>query len=78
MLRSITFSIDVDEPDLSPRRIMFEIYDGEQWSDPAYATVTIEPINDHPPEIDLAPQGEVRRYCYLSLSNSHNVQQGQD
>lgn len=63
MLRSITFSIGVDEPDLSPRRIMFEIYDGEQWSDPAYATVTIEPINDHPPEIDLTPQGAVRRYC---------------
>ena len=59
MLRSITFSIDVDEPDLTERRIMFEIYDGEQWSDRAYATVTIQPVNDNAPNIDLTPGGEV-------------------
>lgn len=27
------------------------------WSQPAYVTVTIEPINDNPPELTLVPRG---------------------
>ena len=37
---------------------MFEIYDGNMWSAPAYVTVTIEAVNDNPPEIVLVPAGE--------------------
>ena len=37
---------------------MFEIYDGVMWSAPAYVTVSIEPVNDNPPEIALVPAGE--------------------
>jgi len=58
MLRSITFDIETDEPDLSPRRIMFRIFDGIQWSEPAYVTITIEAINDHAPIVELTPRNE--------------------
>ena len=60
MLRSVVFSISANEPDLSERRIMFEIYDGQMWSEPAFATVTIHPINDNTPQIDVSSSGEVR------------------
>lgn len=60
MLRSITFSISsVEEPDLRERRIMFKIFDGQHWSDPAFATVTIEPVNDNQPSIQLTAEEEV-------------------
>lgn len=38
-------------------RIMFRIFDGKFWSAPAYVTVTIEGINDKPPELSLVPLG---------------------
>ena len=38
---------------------MFKIFDGLFWSDPAYVTVTIAPINDNPPELSLVPAGVV-------------------
>ena len=60
MLRSITFSISsVEEPDLRERRIMFRIFDGVHWSEPALATVTIQPVNDNQPNIQLTPEEEV-------------------
>ena len=34
---------------------MFEIDDGQQWSHPAYVTVTIEPVNDNSPFIVVTP-----------------------
>lgn len=64
MLRSVVFSINANEPDLSDRRIMFEIYDGRMWSEPAFATVTIIPINDNMPEIALTSVGEVRKFSF--------------
>lgn len=36
---------------------MFKIFDGVWWSDPAYVIVSIEPINDNAPAIDLVPAG---------------------
>lgn len=60
MLRSVVFSISANEPDLSDRRIMFEIYDGQMWSEPAFATVTIQPVNDNMPQIEVTSSGEVR------------------
>ena len=36
---------------------MFRIFDGLFWSEPAYVTVTIEPINDHVPQLSLTPLG---------------------
>ena len=63
MFRSIRFSVDhshgEEELDLQDRRIMFEISDGRQWSAPAFATITIVPINDNTPDIILVPRGEV-------------------
>ena len=63
MLRSIRFSVEHSsverELDLRDRRIMFEIFDGQRWSAPAFATVTIFPINDNRPHITLTPSGEV-------------------
>ena len=59
MLRSVVFSISANEPDLADRRIMFEIYDGQMWSEPAFATVTIRPINDNTPQIEVTSSGEV-------------------
>ena len=38
-------------------RIMFKIFDGMFWSDPAYVTVSIRPINDNAPELSLMPLG---------------------
>ena len=67
MLRSVRFSIDLSnatverEPDLTQRHIMFEIYDGQHWSEPAFATVTIEPVNDNEPHIQLTAFGDVRK-----------------
>lgn len=64
MLRSITFSIEhshgATELDLRERQIKFEIFDGLHWSAPAFATVTIVPVNDNHPTITLTPSGEVR------------------
>ncbi len=37
---------------------MFKIFDGLFWSEPAYVTVTIEPVNDHSPELTLTPLGD--------------------
>ena len=81
MLRSIRFSVGhstVDqELDLRERRIMFEISDGEQWSAPAFATITIVPVNDNHPTISLTPFGEVRvqlladGFCEFGLRWSH-------
>ena len=63
MLRSITFYVNhsavEEEPDSQDRQIMFEISDGSQWSAPAFATVTIVPINDNHPNIVLTPHREV-------------------
>lgn len=39
-------------------RIMFEIFDGNMWSAPAYVTVSIVPINDNAPLVVLDPAGE--------------------
>ena len=39
-------------------RVMFEIYDGRQWSHPATVTVTVEPVNDNPPIFDVTGRGE--------------------
>lgn len=39
-------------------RIMFRIFDGMFWSLPAYVTITIEPVNDNPPDLNLVPRGE--------------------
>lgn len=36
---------------------MFRIFDGMFWSAPAYVTVSIQPLNDHRPELDLVPLG---------------------
>lgn len=36
---------------------MFRIFDGLFWSHPAYVTVTIQPVNDHAPELSLVPLG---------------------
>lgn len=36
---------------------MFKIFDGLYWSDPAYVTVTIQPVNDNAPELSLVPRG---------------------
>ena len=36
---------------------MFKIFDGMFWSEPAYVTVTVQPINDNPPELSLVPRG---------------------
>ncbi len=74
MLRSITFDIEADEPDLQSRRygstlvptsayndfscrVMFEIYDGDQWSHPATVTVTVEPVNDQVPQLTVSTRG---------------------
>lgn len=38
-------------------RILFKIFDGLFWSDPAYVTVSIQPVNDNPPELSLVPVG---------------------
>ena len=71
MLRSVRFSIDLStaaverEPDLTQRRIMFEIYDGEHWSEPAFATITIQPVNDNEPQIQLTALGDVRNHAWL-------------
>ena len=32
---------------------MFRIFDGMFWSQPAYVTVAIEPVNDQPPQLNL-------------------------
>ena len=37
---------------------MFEIFDGNMWSAPAYVTVSILPVNDNPPKVELVPAGE--------------------
>ena len=37
---------------------MFQIYDGVDWSYPAYVTVTIEPVNDNAPAVDLVPANQ--------------------
>lgn len=37
---------------------MFKIFDGIFWSQPAYVTVTIEAINDNPPELSVTPRGD--------------------
>lgn len=48
---------------LSPsRRVMFKIYDGLHWSNPAYVTVTIEPVNDNTPVVRLYAAEEVKYY----------------
>ena len=66
MLRSIRFSINLPdqgaEPDLQDRLIMFEIFDGELWSEPAFATVTIKPANDNQPTLQLTTSGEVGHF----------------
>ena len=36
---------------------MFRIFDGVFWSDPAYVSVSIEPVNDNSPELSLVPLG---------------------
>ena len=65
MLRGIVFSIDLspaeEEPDLSDRHVMFRIHDGLHWSEPAFATVTILPVNDNQPVIQLTARGQVRQ-----------------
>ena len=79
MLRSVRFSIALStaaverEPDLTQRLIMFEIYDGEYWSEPAFATVTIEPVNDNKPHIQLTALGEVRKSLQELLQSSRNL-----
>ena len=75
MLRSVRFSIDLSpaverEPDLTERHIMFEIYDGEHWSEPAFATVTIEPVNDNEPHIQLTALRDVRKSPQELLQSS--------
>lgn len=70
MLRSIRFTINLSddvtkEPDLKQRHIMFEIFDGEHWSEPAFATVTIEPVNDNPPSVQVTTSGEVCHFHFV-------------
>ena len=38
---------------------MFEIFDGVQWSYPAYVTVAVVADNDNAPVVDLSPLGQV-------------------
>lgn len=38
---------------------MFEIFDGVQWSLPAYVTVDVVADNDNAPVVDLDPLGQV-------------------
>ena len=63
MLRSIRFHVESSgveqELDLQERRIMFEIFDGERWSAPAFATISVVAVNDNRPQINLYPSGEV-------------------
>lgn len=72
MLRSITFDTYADEPSLARREITFMIYDGAQWSEPASAFVSIVPVNDNPPNINLTPLGEVMVACYLRVKCTFN------
>ena len=37
---------------------MFEIFDGNMWSAPAYVTVSIVPVNDNAPVVALDPAGQ--------------------
>ena len=37
---------------------MFKIYDGNMWSAPAYVMVSIVPINDNAPVVELVPAGQ--------------------
>lgn len=37
---------------------MFEIFDGNMWSAPAYVTVYIVPVNDNAPMVVLDPAGQ--------------------
>ena len=59
ILASVTFSITADEPDLTERIICFMVYDGDHQSNPVCSRLVIEPINDHPPELNVTSTGEV-------------------
>lgn len=40
-----------------PTRIVFEIFDGKQWSHPATVTVTVRPLNDNAPQLNVTGRG---------------------
>lgn len=49
----------------APLRIKFRVFDGYEWSYPAYVNVTIIPLNDNAPVVELTPLNQVRDATHI-------------